>query len=74
MEKAGVKCGRQWVRTVKGSSELKGTQRDHDVHAAASMQAPEAIQVNKHRPQIREGGAPQELALGHQSVCVSVST
>lgn len=41
--------------------------RGRDVHAAASMQAPEKTQVNKQKPQIREGRVPQELALGHQT-------
>lgn len=53
------------------SSEPKETCRGRDVHAAASTQAPEETQGNKHRSQIR-GWVPQGLALGHQRVCVCV--
>lgn len=58
MEGSGAKEG--------GTREVQNWWRPKEV--MMSIQAPGKTQVNKHTPQTREGGVPQELASGHQRV------
>lgn len=52
----------------RGTKETEPKDLKVRVSMLLPLQALGITQVNKHRPQIREGGVPQELALGHQRV------